>query len=594
MRRALLFVPTRLLPAAIVLIALLLSGCATTVATRNEAAVSAELLEIPLSTTGTASQEARARQLFIRGMTRAYLGEHEAAVDLYNEALQLAPQEAAILSALAEAYAALDDLPSALFYAEQGLALAPENRYYHEQMAALHLRAGDAPRAAAIYRALLARDPADLEALYELARLQATAGTYQEALATYEQLLEQIGDTPEIRRQMLQLYTRMEDTAGQERTLRALIAQEPENDTWSLMLSELYARQDRLEPAITILEEFLVRHPGDAETTLALADLHRRRGEDGRAEQLLQRLGQADQATPEQLVARAAALTAGTGGTADSAAIDLLHRALEQDADNVEALLLLGTLSYRAGRFEAAGEALYDALQQNPRDPLIWAQTASAFLQAGHARRAAEVADEGLLLFPGNLELLRLAGYGLMHSYQNAAARTRFDDLLALLEEADAAHPEEVDMLQADVFAALALLHARRKDDAAADSLYARALAADPEHAEALNNYAYSLAERGLRLDEARQMARRAVDLEPNNPSFLDTLGWVYFRRGDLQEAQHWIQKAIEADSASAAVYEHYGDVLHAMGNTAAARTYWQQALELNPESASLPGKLKR
>src|SRR5690606_930619 len=128
----------------------------------------------------------------------------------------------------------------------------------------------------------------------------------------------------------------------------------------------------------------------------------------------------------------------------------------------------------------------------------------------------------------------------------------------------------------------------------ASDSLYRRAIEADPDHALSLNNYAYSLAERNEQLDEALEMAQRAVELEPENPSYLDTLGWIYFQLSDYEQAQEWIGKAIDSGSASAAVHEHMGDVLQKLGETEQARSYYESARELGGDGDRLQEKIER
>ena len=226
----------------------------------------------------------------------------------------------------------------------------------------------------------------------------------------------------------------------------------------------------------------------------------------------------------------------------------------------------------------------------NPRDPQLWVQTAGAFLQSGDRERAVGVADEGLMLFPGFLPLLRLSGFALMDVYRNKDAITRFEEAVAIIREDESESETEL----ADLLGALALLYTRTKDVEAADRAYREAVETDPNNAGVLNNYAYSLAEQGKQLDRALEMAQRAVDLSPDTASFLDTLGWTYFKTGDYEKALHFIRRAAEAGNASAAVYEHLGDVYKALGDPAGANDAWKTALRLNPDSPSLRQKLRR
>jgi Tfp pilus assembly protein PilF len=126
------------------------------------------------------------------------------------------------------------------------------------------------------------------------------------------------------------------------------------------------------------------------------------------------------------------------------------------------------------------------------------------------------------------------------------------------------------------------------------DSLYERALTLDPKSPLLMNNYGYSLAERGLQLDRALRMSLQAIEAEPNNDSYLDTVGWVYFRLGKYDEAMKYISKAISVGGASATVYEHMGDIHYKLGDKKKAEDFWKQSLEMNSANQSLKEKIAR
>jgi tetratricopeptide (TPR) repeat protein len=277
----------------------------------------------------------------------------------------------------------------------------------------------------------------------------------------------------------------------------------------------------------------------------------------------------------------------GSDDAAAQQAARFLEQALEQDPEHEEALSLLGDLRYQAERYDEAAQLLHRALDHDPRVLDRWIQTSAAYLQAGNADQAVQVAEEGLLLFPGQLPLQRIAAQGLLRLNRNRAAIDQFESLRTLMAESEAPTDE-----RADVLATLGLLYNRVGDMDASDAAYADAIALDDEHALALNNFAYSLASRGLRLDDALDMAQRAVDVDASNASYLDTLGWVYYQIEDYESAATWLQRAIDTGEASATVYEHYGDVQQALDNPDAARSYWQQALDRAPDREALRKKL--
>lgn len=568
-------------------------GCATALAPPAGEAVSA--VPVPGQAAGRqdpGDRATRAKQLFIRGLTQARLDDHRTAVTLFEEALRLAPNNAALLSAIAESKDALGDVTAAIFYADQARRQDAGNVYYHRQIAQYHLSTGDTRRAADAYEALLRQFPGDADALYGLARVYTVVGRYAEAIDAYARLMERHGEDSELLTEILQLYVRQGDEAGMEQTLAQLIAQDPAEHSYRRMLGELYRQQGRLDEAVGVYESALELNAEDLDAALALAELYRERGDDEGAGALVEEALPADGTSLPRLVARATSLYNQSENDPDaaSAAVQVLERVLAEAPEQPEALLMLGDLRGRAGDHAGAADLFYRVLRQNPRDPLLWHQAAAAFLQAGDARRAADVAEEGLLLFPGQLPLLRIAGYALMDANRNAAAVARFEEAAEVLAE-DA--PDDRAQ-RADVLAALGLLYARQQNLVASDSAYARALAANPDQHLVLNNYAYSLAERGIELQKALAMAQRAVSLRPNEASYFDTLGWVHFKLDNLQEAREWIAKAVATGRVSGAVYDHYGDVLLRMGDPAEARRQWQRALELLPGNASLQKKLEQ
>jgi Tfp pilus assembly protein PilF len=111
-------------------------------------------------------------------------------------------------------------------------------------------------------------------------------------------------------------------------------------------------------------------------------------------------------------------------------------------------------------------------------------------------------------------------------------------------------------------------------------------LAAEPDNAVALNNLGYFLVERGERLEEALGMIQRAVRADPSNASFLDSLGWAYFKTGKLAEAERYLTEAARRNPASSAIQEHLGDLFERLGQTEKARAAWQKALTLTNSPA--------
>ena len=126
---------------------------------------------------------------------------------------------------------------------------------------------------------------------------------------------------------------------------------------------------------------------------------------------------------------------------------------------------------------------------------------------------------------------------------------------------------------------ALADLYNDAGRDGDAERTLRQLLDVEPSNAEALNYLGYLLANRGRSLDEAVRLVERALMAEPGNPSYLDSLGWAHFRRGNLEEAEKYLSPAAEQLPRNAVVQDHLGDVLARRGRWADAITAWTRAL---------------
>jgi predicted negative regulator of RcsB-dependent stress response/MFS family permease len=150
-------------------------------------------------------------------------------------------------------------------------------------------------------------------------------------------------------------------------------------------------------------------------------------------------------------------------------------------------------------------------------------------------------------------------------------------------------------VLESDFYGQIGDLNYFLKNKQVAFDSYEKALKLNPQNLPVLNNYSYYLSLEKRDLDKAEQMSGITVKLEPLNPTYLDTYGWILFEQGSYIMAKIYIEKAIEySDEPSAEVYEHYGDVLFMNGEQEKAVVQWKKARELGGDSKTLKRKIRR
>ncbi len=198
---------------------------------------------------------------------------------------------------------------------------------------------------------------------------------------------------------------------------------------------------------------------------------------------------------------------------------------------------------------------------------------AQALLKGGKAAEANTLMEAGVAKFPTSREFV----VGLADLY---ADQKRTDDAVRMLEQARKVFGDDQALTMR-----LANVYETGGRIADAERELRKLMAADPLNADALNSLSYLLAEHGLKLPEAVDLAQRALKIEPGNPAFLDTLGWALFKQGRTDDAAAAIEKSAAMLTGNSAIQDHHGDVLARRGRTVEAIAAWQRALNGDGEA---------
>ena len=222
----------------------------------------------------------------------------------------------------------------------------------------------------------------------------------------------------------------------------------------------------------------------------------------------------------------------------------------------------------QAGLLKEAAENYKRALELRPGSRNLKFRRASVVLRAMEYELAATLAAEAQTDHPDDLRFPRLRARALLGGGDSAGA-------LSVLEATARAFPEDTatQFALADVY-----VDTGQEDDA--ERTLRQLLAGEPDNADALNYLGYLLADQGRQLEEAIKLVQRALDADPGNPSYLDSLGWAYFRLGDFAQAEKYIAPAAGRLDRNSVIQDHFGDVLAALGQWQEAITAWTQAID--------------
>lgn len=429
--------------------------------------------------------------------------------------------------------------------------------------------------------ALLAADPTQVApTLMRLGRLFARSSDRKAVREIVEAVTEPYLKFPEAHFARAQVAIEARDLPAAQGAIRRARELKPDWEAAALFHAQIIGNRDE---ALAELTRFLAAYPAARETRLAYARalLAEKRYQEARREfaVLLEQAG--PDGTKNGDVIFAVAMLSLQLNDTDGAERHLRQLIDIGHAEADKARYYLGQIAEEGKRWEAAldwygqvglGEQY---LVARLRAASIIAKqdgldAARRFLASSEAASPRERAQ----LLIGEAQILREAG--------------KLDEAHAVLAAGLSRQPDQIEMLYE-----IALLAERMGRPDELETRLRRLLQLKPDHAHAHNALGYSLAERNIRLNEARQLIDRALELAPNDPFILDSKGWVLFRQGDTQAAFDVLNQAfgIRADPEIAA---HLGEVLWQLGRQAEARDTWEKARQAHPANPVLGETIKR
>lgn len=315
----------------------------------------------------------------------------------------------------------------------------------------------------------------------------------------------------------------------------------------------LLAEQDHPQ-ALQVLEQLTRRQPDQPDTWLGLAALQTHTRQHTQAEASLQQFERLIEALPDSPL---------------------------QDQARNEAALLHAQIAQQQQQYDKALEWL-ERVDDPQQFFSIQVQRASLLARQGKLTQARQLLQQ-LPAFDPRTRALKV----------RAEVQLLRDS--GLYQEAFTLHQTLVDSHADDdeVLYEQALLAERTGQWDTMERLLRQVIARSPDFHHAKNALGYSLADRGIRLREARELLEQAIALAPGDPFITDSLGWLEYRSGNLGRAQELLAQAFDAQP-DAEIAAHLGEVLWKLGQPQQARSIWQQGLQLDADSRTLKETIQR
>jgi tetratricopeptide (TPR) repeat protein len=534
---------------------------------------------------------------FLRARLLHHDGDHRAALDELRLALASDDQNPYLMTELADEQARLGELDQAEAELHKVIDRYPNHAPAQLLMGRVLLEAQKITRARAHLRQAIKLKPRDPDAYLVLTQLWLDQGKSDEAVKIVEELSAALPGEPIGYKRLGMALAERQDNARAERLLLKAVDRDPgDAESW-IALAQIAEQNGKLAKAEDAYSRALERDPENRDVLLAAGRLALRQDSTVRARAYFDQL-LASSHDPELAVKVAFSYLAMRQMASAVEVLDqarttggeprlhfyagLVHERMHAWAKAAEAYGAVlpdsGDLFHEArlhranclssmGQHKVALDLYRKGLEERPDYAALVPAYARALERAGQMKEAESQLSRAISDKPTAETFEALAGL-----YERQG---RQSDAIALLNDALRKRPRDELLLYA-----LGTVYERKGEVQKSLEKMRAVLDVNPDNANAMNFIGYTLAEKGMDFEEAEKLLMRALELKPDTGAYLDSLGWVYFRKGETTRAIELLERATDVSPGEPTIEEHLGDAYARSARPKEAAVRYRRALD--------------
>lgn len=541
-----------------IIIAIILAGC------QSLAQSTASQTEKKESPAGTG---AKAYHYFLAAQQKLKQGDVNEAIWLLNKARAYDSGSSYLKLETANLLLVKKKLDEALALIEEVLERDPVNLKALVAAGRIYQQRDESEKAKVVLERAMATDPPDKNIYLLLGRIYWDAGDISDTVRVFEKM---VGNLPDSYAAYF-FYGKALQAAGEldlaEQALLKSLDLEPSLTEPRMELLNIYKTRNQTGKITSIYKSMLDDDPTDENAILGLAEHYRTIDRPTQAEKLLVRLGQLCM-NKKSVVSKVFETYLETKEY--DTAIWVIRGMLKAAPDNSDLHYMAGIAADGMDKDAEAVDHLLKVVPTSRFYPTSVLHTALIFHDMGKIDRAIDVIQTAIKHVPQNADFYLYLG-----SFFEELER--YDEAIGALQKG-----LQIDDQNARMHFRLGVIYDKMGRKHESIDTMKMVIQLSPDDAEALNYLGYTYADLGINLDEAETLIQTALQLKPNDGYITDSLGWIYYKRGNYAEALQLLQKAIKLVPDDPIILEHLGDVYQKLDRKEKAINFYKRSLDNN------------
>ena len=526
--------------------------------------------------------------VFTEALKQKFLGNAGDALKYLEQCVKLNPESDAAYYEMSQIYLMLSDAERGKKYALKALSLSEKNVWYQTLVASLYYQQRNIDSAVYYYEKAVALNPEKEDLKMNLARIYSENHNYKKAAELYNYLEIKYGINENSTLSAVKNLISSGDFKSAEEKIVKLLEKSPDNIIYNGLLAEIYSMSGEKNKAAEIYRKLIDNNPGNPQIQLSVCDflINEKQYED-----LFNIL---NTVVINDSITRDGKLELFSKIISDSIIVNKYTRNLELSIIVLEAaykndgiiVLLRPDLYVTQKKYLNAIVRLEEIIGDQPLNYFAWEKLLILYSDVKNWDMLFTKGEECATNF--NMAFLPKI------LYANAAIeKEKFDIAEEELRKAKILAGNDTDKLIQVLIMNADVLY-RKKEFELSFAAYREALKIHPEDVLILNNYAYYLAEQNQDLKEAEKMAKKVVEKEKGNATYLDTYAWVLYKKGKLRDAEKLMESIIkDGDNNDAEYYEHLGYIQKALKKCDKAIASWNKALMIDSRKVLLQKEIE-